>query len=258
MDNLEINKKIALKPDEIIMKFVQARMVNGEYLCFYNITILTREQRMNPSYVLLMSNVDSNSYKIAIESNIPAEDRKFLSIKKIDSFGVILKFEIEKWIDSAFNSVSPKVEQIGFKKTYKSRIRPPRVMAYDVFMKQWQDAICKEFSNWIIKNHKESSLIEKILPEDLKKKVKNNINDLFDFAFDINNNSIIVTLKPIWVMSVMYAASQFGDKKISDINNLDVSKNRNFFVNVDREIKKFSDGKFSDFVSKKNLKSKTK
>jgi len=249
----DLSKKIALRPNEIVMKFVSARLVNGEYLCFYNITITPSVSRTNPSFVLMAKNIDQLSYRKAIEESIPQQDRKFIKLKAIDSFGAVLKFDVKEWLNLAFNGVVPKVEQIGMKKMYKAKILPPRVMAYDVFMKTWQDYICKEFAKWIITNGKQDGLIEKLIPQSLRSKLKKNINELFDFQYDTNMNYMVVTLKPIWVMSIMYAAAKFGEKKINDVNKSDIDKNKKFMYNVDKELGSFSEDKWKEFLKKKNL-----
>jgi hypothetical protein len=249
----DLNLKVALRPDEITMRFVTSRLVNGEYLCFYNITIHPSTTRRPPNFVLVSKNIDQLSYKKAIEESIPVQDRKFIKLKAIDSFGAVLRFDVKEWITAAFYSVYPKVEKIGMKKMYKARVLPPRVMAYDVFMKCWQEFICKEFSKWIVQNGKQDSLIEKLIPEVLRKKLKKNINDLFDFNYDTSNNYMVVTLKPVWVMSFMYAAAKLGEKKPDAVNKSDIDKNKGFFNNVDNELKSFDENKWKDFLKKKNL-----
>ena len=234
--SFDSNKKIALRPNEIVMRFVSARLVNNEYLCFYNITITPNASRTNPNFILLAKNIDQLSYKKAIEESIPAQDRKFMKLKTIDSFGAVLKFDVATWIDLAFKGVTPKIEQAGMKKSYKAKILPPRVMAYDVFMKSWQDYICKEFAKWIIKYGKNDTTLERVLPDNLKSKIKNNIMEVFDFNYDTNMNYMVVSMKTIWVMGVMLVMTKIA--KLSESEKLDKKEN-DWYNEVDKELDSF-------------------
>lgn len=226
---LQQNEKIVLSRFDITLLFANAGEIDNTYKVQYLITIKPQ---------IRASNINKESLKKAILANIPIGDEKYMYLKYFDTYKVIFYLNFNKWFIDTMKNYTVKSSISKFEKTYKFKVVPPRMIAFDVMQTPFANFLTKKFKKYIMEKKQEKKFLISFLPDSLVNKLKTKIVNMYDYEYNLQFNEMNCKMKSIYIFTILMAGSYFlsnankflpFDKKVEQNLVLKQTGNRAFF-----------------------------
>ena len=249
--NFKINpypviKKYKVKKEDVHLGYVLSRPTRDGYKIIYTVTILPKGKQ-NISF----RDIDLVSLRDAIEQNMRPYDKNYIKLKNFDNMRAEFIFDIKKWLRDSLQNVRPLTKYGSFTREFKLRKRLPFMILQDPLQKGFEDFLLKNFYQYLDVTHKDSKWFRALIPETTRRNLRIKIRDMFNWSYDFTWNSIIATMKPLYILGLL-AAIGYGIKKLS--KNTLKSQEYVFAKEVQRNLKKFDEKRFKKVLkTKRNL-----
>ena len=246
---LRINQNISrikINKNDVNLTFLLTRDVGKTYRIVYVVGILTRQQRYDPSFILSPSKIDMVSLKKAILANIFYSDLKYMNLISFTHKTAIFDFNIEKWLDDATRNLKPKTEFSRFNRVFRFKAKVP-MMVLTTNSFGFSEFVIRNFKEYMDSKQKAAKWFKYLIPEELRKKVRSRVSNMFEYNYDMQWNSLTLTLKTVYILALIYAIGLMAKK----MTKSDVSgeyKQRQFAKSVKSNITKFDRKKWEFFV----------
>jgi len=246
---LRINQNISrikVSKNDVNLTFLLTRDTGKTYRIVYVVGILTKEQRYNPTLVLSPSKIDMISLKKAILANMFYSDLKYMELIKFTHKAAEFDFNVEKWLKDATANIRPKTEFSRFSKVFRFKAKVP-MMVLTTNSFGFNNFIIRKFKEYMDSKQKAAKWFKYLIPNELRKKVRSRVSNMFEYNYDIQWNSLTLTLKTIYIFALIYAIGLVAKKMTkSDISG--EHKQKKFAKSVKANIAKFDRKKWEKFI----------
>lgn len=245
-------EKIKIDRTDVSLQFLLGNNATDTYRVVYIVNLNPGIRLKDPSITLSPRNINMESLRNAIIANIRPYDKKYMVLKTFDTRKAEFHLDTDKWFKDATTGLNPKTHYSKFDRAFKLKIAPPRMILQDFIRKYWGEFVIKQFKKWLEVQKKEAKFFKYLIPENLRSKIRQKIRNMFDWQYDIQSNTIVAKLKPIWILALVYATgSAFRKINKSDLKNR--NKKEMFSVKVKKNIKSFDKKKWEKFISKRGF-----
>jgi len=201
----EITKqKIKIQKNDINLQFLLANDIGKTYRLLFiviiNYSTLMKDYSLQPS----VSDIDLISLKTAILENIDPYDRKYMILSKFTTVEAEFLFDVEKWLTDATRGIQPRTFLTKFAKEFRLKVAPPKMIMFDELRNIWCKFIARKFREWAERHNRYNLFFKLLVPEFLRKKMKNKINDMFTWEYDVQWNRMIVKMKSFWIVAILF------------------------------------------------------
>lgn len=164
--------------------------------------------------------VDSDVLKRKLESWIRPEDRKYIKLVSWNTQYSVFAFDADIWLEEALKNSVNVVSYTTFSKSYRlSKQLPYMIRVYGLGM-TYEKYIAEAFKRKLRKNTKTREDIFSMITSITNKVLTLDKLNIFEYNYVYSSNSVTVSLKPLFMGSVLAATAQClknKDKK-KDIN----------------------------------------
>ena len=172
--------------------------------------------------------VNQDELKRKLEAWIRPEDRKYIKLASYNTQYSVFAFDLDKWLDDSVKNTVNTISYATFTKSYRlSKQLPYMIRVYGLGM-AYEKLITEHFKNYLKKNTKTREDIFSMVTDITLKPLGIEKTSMFDYKYDYTGNSIIVSLKPLYIASVIAAASKIMN-----------SKDKNKKVDFDKKVSMF-------------------
>jgi hypothetical protein len=167
--------------------------------------------------------VDNTILKQKLNSWLRPEDRKYIKLVNYNTNTSIFAFNIKDWVDDAFKDTSgTSINYLSFSKTYKLKKQLPYLIKFYGIGILYEKAIAEEFKEHLKRNRKTREDIFSMITKTTGKVLTLDKISIFDYTYVYMTNSVTVSLKPIYVGTMLAAANKFlNEKKDNKKGNFD-------------------------------------
>ena len=243
--------KVKLTKDDVKLNFLFARDNGLVYKLQYTVQILPRNKNINPSLQLTVRNLDMIALREAILGNIPPNDLKYVILESFDDIKAIFRFDVNKWLKDSTIGLKPEIYISRFDRVFKFKISPPRIIMYDPVSSRFDQFIIRSFKNWLEESRNSAKYFKYLFPEKQRSKIRQSFRNMFEWSYDSQWNKIVSTLKPIYILALLYATGAVI-KNLST-NSIPSTKRQFFSVNVEKNLPSFDEKKWSEYMKKNFL-----
>lgn len=213
-----IEKKSIIKVEkgDVNLSFFNAKTQGKSYKLEFIVNLI------GPKFVnYSLRDLDIDSLKKSIISNIPKEDIPYLKIFKFDDRKVIFIFEDEKWFKEAVSNLKKSFTPGAFNSKFKFNRRIPRVISYDIIRSGFSEFIQNKFSEYMNKNKiAQRNHLFTLLPKDVAAKYSSRLNSLFTYSYNYSENAIVAEMKSEFVMMFVLAASNISNSRKTGMSGI--------------------------------------
>jgi hypothetical protein len=212
---VEVKKhKIKILPDELTLQLLRSKDIGYTYSVEFLITLSSKKRTNSPFNNLSLKDLDLNSLKFAILSNIKDYDRQYMDLVSFDHSKAIFHLKVNKWIKDTTNQMRQKTKLGSFKMYFKLKQAPPRMIFYDALRFDWNNFMIRKIRQWFIENkRKEKQMLGSIFPRSLLITLRQKITNMFDWSYDPIWNTIEAKLQSKWIIALLYATSELTKKE---------------------------------------------
>ena len=244
--------RVQISQEDLTLSFIISKDIGDFYEMVYNVQILTKEQRMNPTIKLPPRSIDMASLRMAILSKVNAFDRKYMELKKFDARYAIFHFNVEKWLNDALMGVNPRTELSKFSRTVKFRIKIPFMMLQNPMVYQFEDFLIRNFKKYMEKKRVSRQWFRYLFPQDFHTRAREAISNMFDYSYDMQWNLITITLKTFYVMALLFSvglvAYQVGKQEVDS-----QWRQQRFARNVEANVPRFDYKRWEKFIKTRRI-----
>ena len=243
-------KKLTLNKKDVTLNYVHSRSFLDSYKIVFLVNIWPLKQMvLDPSKRLTIRDVDMNSLKNAILLNIKEYDRRYMEIYKFDTFKV--EFRIKKiWMDDSVKNIKSRINLTKFNRTFDLKKQAPYMITLNCSSdKGWNDYVVREFKKRVndIELTKHFSFIKN--KSNLMKKLRLKFDNMFDWSYDEQWNTITAKMKTFWILSLM-AAVGYGINKAEKNKILSNSKKDFYYKEIQRNKDNMKEIDWKTFLKK--------
>ncbi|HUS51099.1 MAG TPA: hypothetical protein VMZ91_13100 [Candidatus Paceibacterota bacterium] len=250
ISQLRFTDKIKLTKQDISIQFLLATDIGHTYKVIYIITINSSVRQRDPSVPYSPINIDMESLRSSIMEHVRPYDREYMILQKFDHRKAEFHLNTKKWIKDATNGLTPTTHISKFDRAFKLKKEPPKMIMQDFMRAQWAHFVVRKFKKWLEDQRKEAQFFKYLIPESLRSKIRTRIRDMFKWYYDIQWNTVVAKLKPIWIIAFLYATGTILRKmRETDLNNK--SKKELFAVKVKKNMPQFDDKKWKKFIQRR-------
>ena len=244
--------KIKILPSDINMTFLNASDRGKNYKIIYVINIITKSQKLNPNLVLRTSFIDMASLKNAIMTNVDFYDKTYLNLEKFDNTKAEFYFDHDKWLDDCLGSSTPITYYSRFNRIFKLKKRVPLMINHDYTSIPFEKFVIRKFKEYMESKKKAAVWFKHLFPDEVRSRWRAGVSRMFDYTYDMQWNTITVTLKPLYILGILYAIGSMTEKMTK--RDIQGSYKRGLFAQqVKKSLKQFDRKKWDKFKRKKFL-----
>lgn len=221
INNIENPKKSDFS---ISPSFLTCQISNKKiYLIFENVCF-------SPNSAMFINvKYDQNELRNKLLQYIDPKDKKYITLESFTTSRSRFCFDINKWLDDSFKHAVPYKTFGSFQRTFKLRKQIPSMFglyAERVMLKKYIDNSFKEY----VKKHPELRReVFGIITAEVERALEVNSVNMFDYSYDYNSNTVLVSLKTIYTSMVM-AWIMNGAKSKKNVSSLNFDKNVKDFL----------------------------
>ena len=239
--------KVKLNKNDVHLGFRENRDTGGTFKLYYNVQIITRGRKVDPKKKLTPATIDMESLREAILSSIGKYDRKYLVLKKFDDRKAVFELDHEKYLKDATRSLRPTIKYSKFNREFKFKQAPPKEVLRNAIPSTYGDFITRKFMDWLEDNKtKQKKWFKYLIPKSQQSRIRTKFRNMFDWSYDQQKNTIVASLKNIYVVALMYAAGH-GIKHLT-ASDMRKSQKELFSSKVKRNIKDFDRTRWQEFT----------
>jgi hypothetical protein len=220
IDPKKFTQKIKLTSKDVEINFLLSRDIGSEYKVDYLVDIVPNRNITDPTKIVASSKIDLVSLRNAILAKLKPLDIKYMVLKSFDSFKCTFYFDVDKWIKDCMLNNNPIVELSKFSKKFKLKVMVPPMLLSDRIRIGLPIFIVARFKKHIALNRKSPIWFKHLFPQGITQAIGKLLPERFDYKYDFKDNSITLSLKPMWVAALLYAAGsvmkKLREEKIED------------------------------------------
>jgi hypothetical protein len=245
-------QKIKLSKNEVTLQFLIAKETGGLYRVTYLLNIIPKNIEKYPSRIISPATVDMTSLKNAIMANVSAFDKNYMMLDNYDTRRVIFHFDHNKWLRDSVNDSIVRTKITQFARVFRMKKTVPSMIMYDPMRTYFANFIVRKFKDYMEIGNKGARWFKHLLPDTARSKMRGRIRNMFDWEYDFQWNTITATLKPIYIMAIIYAVGamtkQLRKEQLKNVNNQKL-----FATRVYSNLKQFDYGKFDKYSKRKGF-----
>jgi len=243
--------KIKLNKNEVSLQFLETKDNGGTFKLHYIVQIRPKGRQHDPRKKLSPADLDMESLRDAIVSNISAYDRSYLILKKFDDRKAFFEFNHKKWLKDAMKGIKPRTHFSKFDREFRFKKIPPKEIRKDKITLKFEQFLTRKFLDYLedMPISKRGEFFKHIVPKKEQKKIKTKIRNMFDWSYDAQWNRMVAKLKTVYIIALLYATGAAA-KKLKQIN-INKSQKELFATKVEKNIKTFDKKKWEDFTKRK-------
>ena len=178
--------------------------------------------------------VDNKTLQLKLNNWIRPEDRKYIKLVSCNTQYSIFAFDADVWLEDAIKNSTNVVNFTTFSKSYKlSKQLPYMIRVYGLSM-AYEKYIAETFKKKLKQNVKTREDIFSMITTFTGKLLTLDKINMFDYTYVYSSNSVSVTLKPIYMGSILAAASMYLKKKDNKKKDKNFDKTVGFFLKLKR------------------------
>jgi hypothetical protein len=192
-------------PFSIEITFVTSRITQGKYQLNFICEIAIEEIGNN--------NIDTSLIKGKLENKIKEADKKYVKLIEGNHRRAVYEFNVEKWLKDAMSEINGKFYYGKYSKEYRLKRQIPRFISSVAYRVDLEKYIATYFKEEVSKSRKRQDEIVKGIPLTGLNHFKQNLMNVFDVKYSYINNSLSVSLKNEYVMSMLYGLQREFKKR---------------------------------------------
>lgn len=241
--------KIKISPADINMSFLLAADIGKTYKVTYVLSIITKQQKLDPNIKLSPSKVDMISLKNSILANVDSYDKGYMNISAFDNMKVEFHFDSDKWLNDCLNNVSPVTYFSRFNRIFKLKKRVPAMISHDYTTIPFEKFVIRRFQEYMESKKKAAVWFKHLFPDEVRQRWSKGAANMFDYTYDTQWNTITITLKPLYILGIIYAIGLMTKKMTK--RDIEGSYKRGLFAQqVQKQVKKFDRKKWEKFIKR--------
>jgi len=244
IDPKKFTQKIKLSSKDVEINFLLSRDIGTEYKVDYLVDIVPNRNVTDPSKIIASSNIDLVSLRNAILSKLKPLDVKYMVLKSFDSFKCTFYFDADKWMKDCMLNNNPIVELSKFSKKFKLKVMIPPMLLSDQIRIGLPIFIVARFKKHITLNRKAPIWFKHLFPQGITQAIGKLLPERFDYKYDFKDNSITLSLKPMWIGALLYATGsvmkKLREEKIEDPESFFFNKVRENLNETMEDAKKYA------------------
>jgi len=242
--------KIKIRPADINMSFLLAGDMGKYYKVVYVINIITKNQKLDPSLRIATSKIDMLSLKKSIIANVDFYDRSYMTLAKFDNTQAEFHFEHDKWLDDCLKNTQPITQFSRFNRVFKFKKRVPMMIYHDYTSIPFVKFVIKKFKEYMESKKKAAIWFKHLFPDETRRRWRQSASRMFDYNYDIQWNTMTITLKSLYILGLLYAIGAMSKKMTK--RDIEGSYKRGLFAQeVKKNVKKFDRKKWENFIKRR-------
>lgn len=118
-------------------------------------------------------------------------------------------------------------------------------------MGYFEKFLTRHFKDYMEKKRKPAKWFKYLIPEELRKKTRTKVSNMFEYNYDMQWNTMTLHLKTIYIMALLFAIGSITYH--ASKTKVQGSQQMKFAKNVRANIPKFNLRKFEKFVRTRNI-----
>ena len=248
----QYQEKMTVYSKDISLDRLLSKDTGPHFEVHYAVAIMQRGNQIDPSKPITPSTVNMDSLRTALLGKIREQDRKYMVLYRFDTRKCIFRFNYVKWLNDATRGMAPRTNVSRFKRDFSFKVAPPPMLLTDFVSIPIEKFILKKFMDWMESSRKEAKYFKYLIPPNFRQNLRSKFRNMFEWEYNKQWNQVTATLKPVYVLALLYATGQ-AVKSMKDLKKSDVksSNERLFADKVKKNINSFDRNKWEKFIKKR-------
>lgn len=157
--------------------------------------------------------VNKNTLKQKLEAWVKPNDRKYIKIVDFNSTKSKFVFDIDSWIEDGLKNCKPYNNNLSLSKGYKLGCQLPYMVSVYGMEMAYGKLVSERFKEILKSKPELRKNVFGIIEDISEKKLKIKSTFMFDYRYDKIMNSVIVSVKPTFISSIMATATILAQDK---------------------------------------------
>ncbi len=245
-------QKVKLVKNDVSLQFLMSKDTGKTYRIIYLLNIIPNRLERDPSIPLSPATVDMVSLKNAILDNVKPYDKMYMTLVAYDTRRAIFDFEHEKWFKDSVTDSGTVTKVTRFAREFRMKKAVPSMIMFDIMRTYFEPFIIRKFKEYMESGNKGAKWFKHLLPEVARSRMRSNIRNMFDWEYNFQWNLITATLKPLYIMAIIYATGALV-KTLRKEHLKNANTQKLFATKVYSNLKQFDYGKFDKYSKKKGF-----
>jgi hypothetical protein len=245
-------QKIILNRNDVSLQFLMSKDAGSKYTVTYLLSIIPRSTEKDPSLLLTPATVNMTSLKNAIMANVNAFDKNYMTLDNYDTRRAIFSFDHEKWLKDSVSDTATTTKVTRFARDFRFRKTVPTMIMYDPMRTYFSNFIIRKLKDYMEKGNKGAKWFKHLLPDTARSRLRGRIRNMFDWEYNFQWNTVTATLKPIYIMAIIYAVGAMT-KQLRKEQLQNAGNQKLFATKVYSNLKQFDYGKFDKYSKRKGF-----
>jgi hypothetical protein len=194
-----MDQKTKLSRSDITLEFVFAREVEDDFKLDYIIHLRTS---------IPASQIDNVSLRNAIKESMQPIDIKYMILKSFNTGRVTFFFDHELWMRDATKGIKPVTKFTNFSRTFKFKVDLPDMLLEDVTKVDLTHFLVKIFKKYLLTAKDSMKWFKRLFSKGLRNAISESLPARFRYAYDYQDNSMTMHLRPFWIMALLYGVGE--------------------------------------------------
>lgn len=203
-----VDREISNKPMTdfyISPSLVNSRITNDLYIFTFN-NMCYNNKPFKGGYL----NVDQNILKSKLNSWIQLSDRKYIKLTDYSNQYSKFVFDIDEWLKDGLVNCKPYFDPMKLSRSYKLSKQLPYMVRACGNEVEYGKYIAEHFKKELKRRPELRKNVFGIIEDISSKHLRLESISMFDYTFNKIGNSVVVSLKPMYVTSILAVATKLS------------------------------------------------
>lgn len=235
---------IIITPSMVAINHTQSFDSGGDWVLHFSTIIYSAKYNFNDPAT--RRRIDKPSLKKALAGKIRDTDKPYFSVKEFTGNRVVYVFHAEKWLKDAMTGIQPRSHLSKFEKAFSFKKSVPTLIMNNQ-QGYFDKFIIRKFKK-VTSDRKFDGWFKGFLTRELDRKIKQRVENMFDYSYDFQTNKMVLRLKTVYILGILYAVGETADA---------AKNNRQPFVKIDftkkvkGKAKNFNRQKWESYIKRK-------
>lgn len=199
-----VEREISAKPTTnftISPMLIRSSFSSDTYSLYFNNMCFSAEPRRGEL------KVDQTELRRKLNTWLKPSDREYIKLIDFDTARSRFDFDVDKWLDDSLKNYKPYDNYMTMSRSYKLSKQLPYLVRTFGLEIDYSKYITNRFKKFVKNKPDFKKDFFSVIEDVSKKHLHLDASAMFDYRYDRVSNSVIVSVKPVYVASILAAAS---------------------------------------------------
>lgn len=199
-----VEREISAKPTtnfSISPMLIRSSLSSDIYSLYFSNMCFSAEPRRGDLVV------DQTELRKKLNTWLKPSDREYIKLSDFNTSKSKFDFDVDKWLDDSLKNYKPYDNYMTMSRSYKLSKQLPYLIRVFGLEMDYSKYIANRFKKFVKNKPDFKKDLFSVVEDVSKKHLHLDVSVMFDYRYDRVSNSVIVSVKPAYITSILAAAS---------------------------------------------------